>query len=45
MWQNGRYKVLVDPALYVIADSMYAIRQIVGKDFLSFFGHFVLIIT
>ena len=34
----------VDPRFYVIGDSMYAIRQIVGNDFLSFFGCLVLII-
>ena len=36
--------LMVDPRFYVIADSTNANRQIVGKDFLSFFGWLVLII-
>ena len=35
--------IMVDPRLYIIVDSMKAIRLIVGKYLLSFFGHFVLI--
>ena len=31
--------------LYVIAGSTYAIRSIVGKDFLSLLGRFVLMIS
>lgn len=35
--------IMVDPRLYIIVDSIKAIRLIVGKYFLSSFGHFVLI--